>query len=273
MEVTIGDRRYWKVGEQWFGEITDGQLPLACQCRRFRSLDDNEWDALFSDMIDGNVKDFPKYEFRAPCEDPTAASVVKEGDTVWTALGMGRVIPYAKSGQITPVIKPEPIRAVATGVKEGDVIQSPKTPRTTRIDYPLNTEMLSRLGPVILLPVDNAPDFGFFALILKSVAEDPENALYSFVTLHDGMTWRVRATVDEVNDKVVEAWSKCEPIDPVDKPSTITLRDQLAMASLPALIQKYSGQDRFTLSATDRLTMCREVYLIADEMLKTSGPQ
>lgn len=28
---------------------------------------------------------------------------------------------------------------------------------------------------------------------------------------------------------------------------------------------------RFALSATDRLTMCRDAYLIADEMLKARG--
>lgn len=152
------------------------------------------------------------------------------------------------------------------------VRKTPKTPRTTRIDYPLIPEALSRLGPVILLPVDNAPDFGFFALILKSVAEDPENALYSFVTLHDGMTWRVRATVDEVNAKVIEAWCKCEPLETVAKTSTITLRDQLALnASV-----EYVSQVKKRESDSNRCyfpTDAEVRYIIADEMLKARGPQ
>lgn len=239
METAINGRRYWKVGHEWYKSLQgDDMVTVDCQSRFDMDDEDGhpldvQWSPVSDVMVGKPVSenDPSWFDYRAPCDDPTAAPVIKEAET----------------------------------------IQTPKTPRTTMIDYPLIPEVLSRLGPVILLPVDNAPDFGFFALILKSVAEDPQNARYSFVTLHDGMTWRVRATVDEVSEKVTDAWCKCEPLETVAKTSTITLRDQLAMASLPALIQKYSGQDRFALSVTDRLTMCREAYAVAEDMTRVRG--
>lgn len=95
MEVTIDGRRYWKEGDQWYREILQGEeLPMVTQILVGESWDwSTDYYHLDKEIREGLAEWLPR---RDECDDPTAAKVVKEGDTVQTPMGPGKAV---KAGQ------------------------------------------------------------------------------------------------------------------------------------------------------------------------------
>lgn len=304
MEATISGRRYWKEGEQWYRWLLDEDRVVAGSHRRYFCDDHGygEWEPVSQDEIGKTCNECNcDFDYRAPCDDPTLRTIVKEGDTVSTPMGPGKVV-KPKSGSIQPVFI------------------APKSAETI-FDYgrtdALNEIARSLRGPAIVLDLHEGPPLEFF--VDEFVAVQSYGS-YSTVRLRDRGDIPVAVNGNEVLRRVREARDIIETAqdtmaksrgafavatenskpdgnshlvksrllsgateEPGSKPqqeattsssssaSMLSLRDQFALASLPALIQKYSGQDRFALSVTDRLTMCREAYAIAEDMMKARG--
>jgi hypothetical protein len=263
--------------------------------------------AITIDIVDGSCSDngatFDPDVFgwtwcRAPCDDPTLRTIVKEGDTVSTPMGMAKVV-KPESGAIQPVFI------------------APKSAETIfdfgRTDA-LNEIVRSYRGPAIVLDLHGGQPLEFFVdefLAVQSYGS------YSTVKLRDRGSIPVAVNGNEVLRRVREAKDILEAAQYTraksrgafaiatedsqpdgdsrlvkakllnvateescgklqqeattsssSSASMLSLRDQLALDVLPELIQRYSGRD---LTVHDRLAMCREAYAIAEDMMKARG--
>jgi len=288
MEATIDGRRYWKEGDQWYRLLDKSEYSQAWP--GFQSLLSNgEWTA---NSFHNDVA-IPR-QHRVPCDDPTAAPVVKEGDTVQTPMGSGKVV-KPESGTIQPVFPDKPSKwRVCLNAKNIPQHADRSSGIVSIFGHTVEVDGIDRSDAVIKVIGEMFPEKRFAITFDKSIRIGQFDAEVTFQlggipSLHiwgkieripesgkaDDSPQPVAVALkdsqpDEENHKAKE--KLLTPADPVAKTSTITLRDQLALNASPEYVEQVKRRESDSLRC--HFPTDAEVrYIIADEMLKTREVQ